>query len=153
MKVKCRLQIGGLHVMASVRQTNAGWSWIVLHCMVKCRNSVFKIFLAVYQINKSARVFQDDINPVLPEASLEMPWFVLCQWLIVDLTYNTQCVRTKSNHFYQVYLSNHLLYVCQKNAYFPKHHCLIHYSVHSPGRHGVSNHLQLYSSFNRLSHY
>ena len=33
MKVKWRLQIGGLHVMASVRQTNAGWSWIVLHCI------------------------------------------------------------------------------------------------------------------------
>ena len=28
-----------------------------------------------------------------------MPWFVLRQWLIVDLTYSTQCVRTKSNHF------------------------------------------------------
>ena len=53
----------------------------------------------MYQINQSARVFQDDINPVLPEASIEMPWFVLHQWLIVDLTFSTQCVRTKSNHF------------------------------------------------------
>ena len=56
-------------------------------------------FLAVNQINQSARVFQDDINPELLKASLEMPWFVLRQWLIVDLTYSTQCVRTKSHYF------------------------------------------------------
>ena len=66
---------------------------------------IFFIFLAMYQTNQSARVFQDDINPVLPKASLEMPWFVLRQWLFVDLTYSTQCVRTKSNYF--------IRYTCQ----------------------------------------
>ena len=44
-------------------------------------------------------VFQDDINPLLPEASLEMPWFVLRQRLIVDLTFSPQCVRSNSNSF------------------------------------------------------
>ena len=46
-----------------------------LYCIVwSSVEMVFlKYFLAVYQINQSARVFQDDINPVLPKASLEMP--------------------------------------------------------------------------------
>ena len=30
-------------------------------------------FFAMYQINQSARVFQDYINPVLPKTSPEMP--------------------------------------------------------------------------------
>ena len=44
-------------------------------------------------------VFHDDINPLLPEASLEMPWFVLRQRLIVDLTFSPQWVRSISNSF------------------------------------------------------
>ena len=43
MKLKCHLQIVGLRVTASVRQTNAKRYWLVLHYMVKRRNDVFKL--------------------------------------------------------------------------------------------------------------
>ena len=46
-------------------------------------------------------------------------------------------------------LGNYREIMCQRTSYFPKHHCLIHY-VHSPARHGVSNHLQFYCLFNRF---
>ena len=46
-----------------------------LYCIVwSSVEMVFlKYFFAMYQINQRARVFQDDINPVLPKASPEMP--------------------------------------------------------------------------------